>query len=86
MDFCPTPDGPANHTGSDICVLYKVMTKTTRAKMMPNDKDGNDNERKKERRIKNEKCEINRLTSDYGIKTGSQLFCILFSTIISISE
>jgi hypothetical protein len=33
------------------------MTKTARAKMMtPNDKDGNDNERKKERRrIKNEK-------------------------------
>jgi hypothetical protein len=32
------------------------------------------------------KSEINRLTSDYGIKTRSQLFCILFSTIMSISE
>ena len=56
--------------------------------MMPNDKDGNDNERKKERK-KDEskmKSEINRLTSDYGIKTGPQLFGILFSTIMSISE
>ena len=60
------------------------MMKTARAKMTPNDKDGNDNERKKERK-KDEskmKSEINRLTSDYGIKTGSQLFCILFSTIM----
>lgn len=55
MNFYPNADGPANHTGSNIGALYKVMTKTTRAKMMPNDKDGNDNERKKERRIKNEK-------------------------------
>lgn len=56
--------------------------------MMPNDKDGNDNERKKERKNDESKMksEINRLTSDYGIKTGSQLFCILFSTIMSISE
>ena len=84
MNFYPSPDGPANHRGSDICALYKVMTKTTGAKMTPNDKDGNDNERKKERK-KDEskmKSEINRLTSDYGIKTGSQLFCILFSTIM----
>jgi hypothetical protein len=55
MNFYQNLDGPANHTGSDTCALYKVMTKTTRAKMTPNDKDGNDNERKKERRIKNEK-------------------------------
>jgi hypothetical protein len=35
--------------GSDTCALYKVMMKTARVKMMPNDKGGNDNERKKER-------------------------------------
>jgi hypothetical protein len=50
MNFCTNPDGPANHTGSDTCALYKVMTKTTRAKTTPNDKDGNDNERKKVRK------------------------------------
>lgn len=51
MNFCPNPDGPVNYMGSDTCALYKVMTKkTTRAKMTPNDKDGNDNERKKVRK------------------------------------
>ena len=55
--------------------------------MMPNDKDGNDNERNERKNDESKmKSEINRLTSDYGIKTGSQLFGILFSTIMSISE
>jgi hypothetical protein len=89
MNFYPNLHRPANHTGYDTCALYKVMTKTIRAKIMPNDKDGNDNEERKKERKNDEskmKSEINRLTSDYGIKTGSQLFCILFSTIMSISE
>jgi hypothetical protein len=30
MNFYPSPDGPANHTGSNIGALYTVMTKNTR--------------------------------------------------------
>ena len=31
------PDGPANHTGSNIGALYKATTKTIRVKIMTND-------------------------------------------------
>ena len=43
--------------------------------MMPNDKDGNDNERKNDE--SKMKSEINRLTFDYGIKNRISIILYL---------